>query len=84
MEITYMVVIGLITYILGAITKMFVDVIPKKYIPIQNVVIGIVSAIVCIVFGLIPEPLQALVLCLSATMGAGGFYDLASIRKKVA
>lgn len=82
MEITYMVVIALITYILGAITKIFVDVIPDKYIPIQNVIIGIISGIVCYCFGVESNLFYSIVLCLLATMSAGGFYDLTSIRKK--
>lgn len=82
MEITYMVVIALITYILGAITKIFVDVIPDKYIPIQNVVIGIISGIVCYCFDIETNLFYALVICLLSTMSAGGFYDLTTIRKK--
>ena len=47
MEITYVIVIAIIAYIFGAITKIFVDSIPNKYIPIQNVAIGIISALIC-------------------------------------
>ena len=47
MDITYVVIIALITYICGAFTKIFVDAIPNKYIPIQNVIIGVISALVC-------------------------------------
>ena len=82
MEITYMVVIALITYILGAITKMFIDVIPDKYIPIQNVLIGVISGIVCYCFDIETNLFNSLVICLLSTMSAGGFYDLASIKRK--
>ena len=47
MEITYVVIITLVAYILGSITKVFIDKIPNKYIPLQNVIIGIVSALIC-------------------------------------
>lgn len=76
MEITYVVIIAIVAYILGAITKIFIDSVPNKYIPIQNVVVGIVSALICFFTGIEPNLLQAFVLCLVATMGAGGIADL--------
>ena len=82
MEITYVIIIGIIAYIFGAITKIFVDSIPNKYIPIQNVIIGIISAIICYFTGVEPNLLQAIVLCLVATMGAGGIADLINIKNK--
>ena len=65
MEITYVIVIAIIAYIFGAITKIFIDSIPNKYIPIQNVIIGVISAIICYFTGIEPNLLQAIVLCLS-------------------
>ena len=55
MEITYVIIIAIIAYIFGAITKIFVDSIPNKYIPIQNVIIGIISALVCYFTGIEPN-----------------------------
>ena len=82
MEITYVIIIAIIAYIFGAITKMFVDSIPNKYIPIQNVAIGIISAVICYFTGIEPNLLQSLVLCIVATMGAGGIADLINIKNK--
>ena len=82
MEITYVIIIAIIAYIFGAITKLFVDSIPNKYIPIQNVVIGVISAIICYFTGVEPNLLQAIVLCVVATMGAGGVADLINIKNK--
>lgn len=82
MEITYVVIIAIIAYVCGAITKIFVDRIPNKFIPIQNVVIGVISAIICYFTGIEPNLLQAIVLCLVATMGAGGIADLINIKNK--
>ena len=82
MEITYVIIIAIIAYICGAITKIFIDEIPNKYIPIQNVVIGLISAIICYFTGIEPNLLQAIVLCLVATMGAGGIADLINIKNK--
>ena len=47
MEITYVVIITLVAYVLGSITKIFIDKIPNRYIPLQNVLIGLVSAFIC-------------------------------------
>ena len=82
MEITYVIIIAIIAYIFGAITKIFVDSIPNKYIPIQNVIIGVISAIICYFTGIEPNFLQAIVLCIVATMGAGGIADLINIKKE--
>ena len=81
MEITYVVIVGIITYILGAITKTFINVIPNKFIPLQNVVIGIISGLVCYFTKVEPNLLQALVLCFMTAMGAGGTYDLTKTNK---
>ena len=82
MEITYVIIIAIIAYICGAITKIFIDEIPNKYIPIQNVAIGLISAIICYFTGIEPNLLQAIVLCLVACMGAGGIADLINIKNK--
>lgn len=82
MEITYVIIIAIVAYILGAITKVFIDNVPNKYIPIQNVAVGIVSALICYFTGIEPNLLQALVLCIVATMGAGGIADLINIKNK--
>lgn len=80
MDITYVVIIALITYICGAITKIFIDAIPNKYIPIQNVIIGVISALICYFTKIETDLLTAFVLCLSGTMSAGGIADLAKVK----
>lgn len=82
MEITYLVIIAVVAYILGAVTKIFIDAVPNKYIPIQNVVVGIISALICYFTGIETNLLQSIVLCLVATMGAGGIADLINIKNK--
>ena len=76
MEITYVIIVAIITYVLGAITKIFVDNIPNKYIPIQNVIIGLISGLICYFMKVEPDLLQSLVLCFFAAVGAGGTADL--------
>ena len=82
MEITYMIIVAIVAYVFGAFTKIFMDSIPNKYIPIQNVVIGIISGSICYLTKIEPDALQAFVLCLSATMSAGGIADLINIKNK--
>ena len=82
MEITYAVIVAVITLVCGAITKVFVDTVPDKYIPIQNLIIGIVSAVICLVFKVETDILQAFVLCIIASLGAGGAYDLVMTKIK--
>ena len=80
MEVTYVVIIALITYICGAFTKIFIDKIPNKYIPIQNVIIGVISALICYFTKIETNLLTAFVLCLSGTMSAGGIADLVKVK----
>lgn len=82
MEITYVVIVGIVAYVLGAITKVFIAKIPNKFIPIQNVTIGVISALICYFCNIETSLLQALVLCLISTMGAGGVADLIKLAKK--
>ena len=82
MEITYLIIISIVAYIFGAITKIFIDSIPNKYIPIQNVIVGLISAFICYFCGIETNLLQSIVLCLLATMGAGGIADLVNIKKE--
>lgn len=81
MEITYVIIVSIITYILGAITKIFVDAIPNKYIPIQNVVIGIASGLICYFAKIETNLLTAIVLCLTASNAAGGINGLTKVGK---
>ena len=82
MEITYVVIIAIVAYIFGAITKVFINEIPNKFIPLQNVLIGVFSALICYFCNIETNLLQAFVLCLLATMGAGGIADLSKLVKK--
>lgn len=43
MEITYVLIVSIVTYVLGAITKKFINKISNKYILIQIVIIKIIN-----------------------------------------
>lgn len=79
MEITYAVIVLIVAYICGAITKTFIDAIPNKFIPLQNVIIGIISGLICYFTKIEPNLLQALVLCFISATGAGGIADLKKV-----
>lgn len=81
MEITYLIIVAIITYIAGSITSLFVDGVPDKYIPIQNVIIGLVSGFACYFAGIETVLLNSLVLCFMAAVAAGGTYDALTITK---
>ena len=82
MVISYIVIVALVAYICGAITKCFVAEMPNRFIPLQNVVIGIVSGFICYFCKIEADLMQSLVVCLMATMGAGGIADLTKLIKK--
>ena len=76
MEINYIVIITLVAYIFGSINKLFMPSIPNKFIPIQNLIIGFVSAFICYFMKIESNLFSAIIVCLTATMGAGGISDL--------
>ncbi len=82
MSITYVVVVAIITYVLGALTKLKWNKLPNKYIPIQNVIIAIISGLICYFTKIEINFLNSIVLCFVATMGAGGISDLVKVMKK--
>lgn len=84
MEITidliFALVQAIITAILGAFSKD--NVIPSKWIPIQNIVIGLISAVVAIYFDIFTSVPIALITCLAISLGVGGGYDAINIKNK--
>ena len=81
MEITIGIIIMCFTLIAGEITKL--TNMPNKYIPLQNIIIAILSSIVCCVFkveGM--SVLETIVTCVFATMSAGGISDLKKIKEE--
>ena len=80
MEMTVALIVMAVTLVAGEITK--ITEIPNKYIPLQNLIIAVISSIVCITFkvenlGI----LETLITCIFACMSAGGIADLKKITK---
>lgn len=81
MEITVALIITAITLIAGQITKM--TNIDNKWIPLQNIIIAIISSIICICFKVEDmSALEIIVTCIFGTMSAGGIADLKKITSK--
>lgn len=73
MEITIPSIISLVTFMIGYISK-FLG-INSKYIPLQNIIIGIISGIIIYVLKLESNIFNAIVICLISSLSAGGLYD---------
>lgn len=81
MEITVAIIITALTLIAGEITKL--TSLDNKYIPLQNIIIAIISSIVCIAFKVENmSVLETIVTCIFGTMSAGGIADLKKITQK--
>lgn len=81
MELSLSIIIMLVAYVFGAITKIFIENIPNKLIPIQNVIIGILSGVVCFFMHIDNNLLNSILVCIMSTMSAGGIADLLETKK---
>jgi hypothetical protein len=70
-----LVVTAFVTYVFGILAKKFKWV-KSKYIPIQNLIIGIVAGILVHVAGVEDNLASAIIMCAAAAFTAGGVYDL--------
>ena len=84
MEITIELIFALVQAVITAILGTFLkdSVVPSKWIPIQNIVIGLISAGIAIGFGLFSNIPIAIVTCLAISLGFGGTYDAIQIKSK--
>lgn len=76
MTLTYGIVTAVVTYILGAINKAFIPKIDNKYIPFQNVLIGLISGFICYFSGVETNLGLAIIECLGVCILTGGSADL--------
>ena len=81
-EMIIAVVTAIITYIFGLLSKKF-KWIESKYIPIQNVVIGLLTGVLCKILGLADSNmLVTMMYTLFGSMTAGGTYDLTKTKEE--
>lgn len=79
-EMIFAVVTAVITGILGFIFKD--RVIPSRFIPIQNIIIGLIAGGIAVYFKIFNDIPTAIITCLAFTLCAGGTYDAVTILKK--
>ena len=84
MEITIDLIFALVQAIITAVLGTFLkdSVVPSKWIPIQNIVIGLISCVIAIYFRLFANIPTAIVTCLAISLGVGGTYDVIQIKNK--
>ena len=81
MELTVSGIVAFVTLILGQITKKL-GLVNKKYIPIQSVVIGLLSGLIVWLVELEPNIMSAMLTCLISSLAASGLYDTDEIGMK--
>ena len=77
-EFIFAIVTAVITALLGTFLKD--GVVPARFIPIQNMIIGIVAAVIAVYFGLFNDIPTAILVSLGMSFGVGGAYDLAKTK----
>lgn len=79
-ELIFAVVTAVVTGILGCITKN--NPIPSRFIPLQNIAIGLIAAIVAVYFKLFNDIPTAIIMSLAVALSVGGAYDAFQIPNK--
>lgn len=79
-ELIFGLVQVLVTAVLGSFTKK--GKVPKRYIPIQNIIIGLVSGLLAVYFKIYDDVILAVFICLATSLGVGGAYDATQTKKK--
>ena len=69
----------IVTLIFGELAKKF-NWVESKYIPVQNLIIGVASGIGCYYFGVFDNLVLSIGTCLVSAWGAGGLYDTAKTK----
>lgn len=81
-ESVIMLCTTLMTLLFGGLAKRF-NWIEKTYLPIQNILIGIIAGFLCWLIGLTDKLLISILICLTSSMCAGGVYDATQINYKI-
>lgn len=79
-ELIFGIVQALITAILGSFTKR--GKLPKRYIPIQNIVVGLIAGLLAVYFNIYDDAVLSIFICLATSLGVGGAYDATQTKKK--
>lgn len=69
------------TLLFGGLAKKF-EWVETTYLPIQNVLIGILAGILCWLIDLNDNILTSILICLTSSLCAGGVYDVSQVKRK--
>lgn len=85
LDVTTEAIIGMctivVTYIMGLLAKKF-NWATSEYIPMQNLIIGILAGMLTYLVGLSDNIIVSIVACLVGAFSAGGIYDTIKANKK--
>lgn len=79
-ELIFGVIQAVVTAILGSFTKK--GKVPKRFIPLQNAIVGIIAGLLAVYFGVYDNVIMAMFMCLAVSMGVGGVYDATQTKVK--
>ena len=79
-EFIFSVVTAVVTAILGTFFKD--RVVPSRFIPLQNIVIGIIASVIAVYFNLFDNWAVAILVSLGMALGVAGAYDLKRTKDK--
>lgn len=79
-EVVHAIITAVVTGLLGSLFKN--TVIPARLIPIQNLIIGVISAVVAVALNLYDNYLLATLISLGMSFGVGGVYDATKTKSK--
>lgn len=79
-ELIFGIVQALVTACLGSFTKK--GKVPKRFIPIQNILVGLIAGLLAVYFKIYDDVVLALFTCLATSLGVGGAYDATQTNKK--
>lgn len=77
-----LVTTAFVTYVFGVLAKKFKWV-KSKYIPIQNLIIGLIAGILVYLTGLVDNLASGIIICAASALTAGGTYDLMRVGEKI-
>lgn len=75
------VVTAFVTFVFGIITKKF-GLVQSKYIPLQNLIIGIIAGVLVYFSGLNDSIISSIIICAASALTAGGAYDMKKVGEK--
>ena len=78
MELTVSGIVAFVTLVLGQFTKKL-GLVNKKYIPIQSVVVGLLSGLIVWLTELDTNIASAMTTCIISSLCASGLYDVAEL-----